>query len=133
IGNTSNLLAEHSLHSFNKKNFDKDTFSFSNKSAKIASIIERQNYQKKNLIDSDFIFDPLTDSDFLPVRDFINFFHNPAKYFVRNVLNASSYSDIKMLTDRELFKLDGLDNYKLNQDLFHYFLAEKKDDEIQDF
>ncbi len=77
-----------------------------------------------------FLEKPLAEVDYEQI-DFIellNFFKNPAQYFLKKRLKVSArIRDIADFGDSEPFILDALAGYKFNDELVNYFLADERD------
>ena len=123
------LLQENSLHSFNKINFQSGNSSYSAEEAELGRKLYQGKFNSWPFISSEFIYNPAEEAKTISIGDFISFFTNPSRYFIKNILDAGSYSDLRVLNDRELFSLNALDKYKLDQELFAHL--QKESDEKQ--
>jgi exodeoxyribonuclease V gamma subunit len=123
------LSIKHRLHPFNEKYFGEDDLkTYSGKHYEIASKI----YGEEPSIESEFIdikeIIPVSETKIISANNLISFFTHPCKYMAEYQLDVRDYDRFNEIESRELFKLKGLDRYKLDDLLFRQ-LAENKDAE----
>jgi exodeoxyribonuclease V gamma subunit len=116
------VLTEHPLQAFSPRYFsattaDKAFFSYSEANAEASrSILARRATEMPP-----FITDPLPQSEesngSLELRELIDFWKNPSKYFVRRRLGLSLWEREDCLSDIEPFDLDHLERYRIKEEL----------------
>jgi exodeoxyribonuclease V gamma subunit len=116
------LLVEHPLQAFSPRYFsspdtDERLFSYSEANAEASrSITARRGTEMPP-----FISDPLPQIDesnrSLELRELIDFWKSPSKYFVRKRLGLSLWERDSCLSDNEPFQLDNLEKYRIKQEL----------------
>ena len=116
------LLVEHSLHAFSPRYFpfpavDEQLFSYSKPNAEASRSITARHVTEM----PPFITDPLPQIDesnrSLELRELIDFWKSPCKYFVKKRLGLSLWEGDNCLSDNEPFELDNLEKYRIKQDL----------------
>lgn len=121
------LAIKHRLHPFNKKYFDQnDLRTYSEKHFEIASKIQERAPSKAPLFIDKSEITTVSENEIISVSDIISFFGHPCKYLTENVLDVRNYDRFNQIESRELFKLKGLDRYKLDDLLFKH-LADERD------
>jgi len=115
-------LTEHPLHAFSPRYFSARTghenfFSYSEANAEASrSILARRATEMPP-----FITDPLPQTEeadgSVELRDLIDFWKNPARYFVRKRLGLSLWENDDCLSDIEPFDVDHLERYHIKQEL----------------
>jgi exodeoxyribonuclease V gamma subunit len=115
---TEQIITEHPLHPFSPEYFkgDNKLFSFSeeNRAAAEASISTRS--QGKNKIME--LPKPPDIARSISLGDLINFFMNPSKFLLTKRLNIfADTNDTDELEEREIFKLDKLQEYLIKEEL----------------
>jgi len=119
-GEEQEQIVRHSLHPFNKKYFDEtglNSYSESNRNLAQKMLLENQDHPVL-FTDRAWSSDPSNATDIVHISDIIKFFTHPSKYLLQNVLNIKNYNSFSEVIDREQFKLQGLDRYKLDDYLF---------------
>ena len=113
-------IIKHSLHPFNSKYFSvEQPHSYSEVNKKIAlKMGEGRNMSQSPFFESNFELHPSGDANELLISDFVFFFKSPPKYLLQNKLSVSDYDQFREITDRESFKLNSLERYKLDYLLF---------------
>jgi exodeoxyribonuclease V gamma subunit len=116
------VLTEHPLQAFSPRYFsdagvDERLFSYSGANAEASrSITARRTPEMPP-----FITDPLPQIEesnrSLELRELIDFWKNPSKYFVRKRLGLSLWERDDCLSDNEPFQLDNLEKYLIKQEL----------------
>ncbi|MBO6586517.1 MAG: exodeoxyribonuclease V subunit gamma [Gracilimonas sp.] len=113
-------IIRHSLHPFNKQYFVGDNpNSYSDINRQLSERMQKGKREGQPV----FIDPKLTSIEKDPqeqthLSDLISFFISPSKYILQNQLSLSSYNKFKEISDRESFKLNSLDRYKLDHLLF---------------
>ncbi|MAL16298.1 MAG: hypothetical protein CL670_11030 [Balneola sp.] len=113
-------IIRHSLHPFNKKYFDgKGLKSYSDSNLNLAQKMQLESQDHPILFtDGAWSSDSHNTTDIVHISDIINYFSHPSKYLLQNELNIKNYNSFNEVIDREQFKLQGLDRYKLDDYLF---------------
>jgi exodeoxyribonuclease V gamma subunit len=114
-------LTEHPLQAFSPRYFSRGVaerfFSYSEANAEASRSITGRGATAM----PPFITDPLPQIEeakrSLELRDLIDFWKNPSKYFVRKRLSLSLWENDDTLSDNEPFELDHLDQYHIKQEL----------------
>lgn len=133
FGNSSNILVYHTLQRFSSGNFDSHSGTYSSESARLANHLARDRKQEIPMLSQDFKYDIAEDKDRFSIHEFIAFFTNPSKYFIRQILDANAYSDFTLLEDRELFKPEGLKKYFLNEELLKLLKKTEQGEKVQNY
>ena len=116
------VLTEHPLQAFSPRYFsasaaDKDFFSYSGANAETSRSISARRATEM----PPFITDPLPQMEepngSLELRELIDFWKNPSKYFVRKRLGLSLWEREDCLSDIEPFDLDNLERYRIKEEL----------------
>lgn len=116
------LLVGHPLHAFSPRYFsapagDERLFSYSEANAEASRSITAARAAEM----PSFITDPLPQLDesnrSLELRELIDFWKSPSKYFVRKRLGLSLWEQDNCLSDDEPFELDNLEKYRIKQEL----------------
>jgi exodeoxyribonuclease V gamma subunit len=116
------VLTEHPLQAFSPRYFsgraaDRRFFSYSEANAEASRSISAGRATAM----PPFITDPLPQMEELKgsveLRELIDFWKNPSKYFVRKRLGLSLWESEDCLSDVEPFDLDHLERYKIKEEL----------------
>ena len=116
------VLTEHPLHAFSSRYFmspraDERLFSYSEANAEASRSITAMRTPEM----PPFIADPLPQIEeskrSLELRELIDFWKNPSKYFVKKRLGLSLWERHDCLSDNEPFQLDNLEKYRIRQEL----------------
>lgn len=116
------VLTEHPLQAFSPRYFsaagaDEHLFSYSEANAEASRSITARGAPGM----PPFITDPLPQIEesnrTLELRELIDFWKNPSKYFVRKRLGLSLWERDDCLSDNEPFQLDNLEQYLIKQEL----------------
>ena len=116
------VLTEHPLQAFSPRYFsaarmDERFFSYSEANAEASRSITARGTPTM----PPFITDPLPQIEesnrSLELRELIDFWKNPSKYFVRKRLGLSLWESDDCLSDNEPFELDNLEQYLIKQEL----------------
>jgi exodeoxyribonuclease V gamma subunit len=122
------VLTEHPLHAFSPRYFsspgiDERFFSYSEANAEAS----RSTNVTREPVMRPFITDPLPQIEEpnrnLELRDLIDFWRNPSKYFLRSRLGLTLRKTDDCLSDNEPFQLDNLEQYRIKQELLEEELA----------
>ena len=122
------MVTEHSLQAFSPKYFKAEhsspLFSYSQRNLDIAKrLINSESEYTGFLIDE--LPDPDPDYKRLTVNSLIHFFQHPAKYLLQNRFGIYLNQDKILDEDREPFRLQGLEGYRIGQDLLDRYLNQK--------
>jgi exodeoxyribonuclease V gamma subunit len=111
------LVVEHPLQAFSRRYFTGGRmFSYSADNCDAGSIAESDRKSPLPLIRSP-LAEPGAEWREIDLAQLIEFFSNPAKFFVRNRLGLQLRREARETMDREPFQLDPLDRYGLEQTL----------------
>ena len=116
------LVVDHPLHAFSPRYFnssERSLFSYSEENL----LASRQLSEAKK--ESPFFIEPLPPIEkeaFLDLDRLIRFFANPCRFLLEERLGLHLDASIKTIPDRELFRLDPLNQYFLNQQLLESYL-----------
>lgn len=104
------LVVCHPLQPFSHQYFDgeSDFFSYSHNSLETAEALTIPPTNPGTWWQGEVVSDP---TETIEIQDFFAFFQNPQRYFVRKILSLGLIGIGPDTEERELFKLDGLDNY----------------------
>ncbi|HEX7515778.1 MAG TPA: exodeoxyribonuclease V subunit gamma [Chthoniobacterales bacterium] len=125
------VLTEHPLHAFSPRYFsfpgvDGRFFSYSEANAEASRSINAMRTPEM----PPFITDPLPQIEEqdrnVELRELIDFWGNPSRYFVRSRLGLTLRKTGDCLSDNEPFQLDNLEKYRINQELLEQELAADK-------
>jgi exodeoxyribonuclease V gamma subunit len=114
----SNLVTEHPLQPFSPVCFmgSRGVFSYSGESCRAAhSLISEHNPPRPFISHSAPLF--RENSGTISVSDLIRFFRHPVRFFVTTTLGVRLDEEEEKQDDTELFTLDGLTKYELEQTL----------------
>jgi exodeoxyribonuclease V gamma subunit len=115
---TEHLITQQKLQAFNLEYFRKDS--------------KLHSYSKENFLAGKGLIQPRADSNFIrknlstPTEDFRNleietliaFFSHPVKFFLQRRLGIYLDESTGLLDEKENFNVNGLEKYKMGQDLF---------------
>ncbi len=128
-------IIRHSLHPFNKQYFEGDTpHSYSDLNRRLS-----ENMQKGKLEEypaftgQNHLLSEEKLAQKIHISDLISFFTNPSKYLLQNRLSLSYYDDFKEISDRESFKLNNLERYKLDHLLFEMLQKNEGADTVKKY
>lgn len=122
---TQDIITEHRLQAFSSKYFtDDQLFTYSSTQQKISQRLVQGNDTAPSFIDSD-LSEPDDDWKQLSVEDLISFFQHPAKFLLRKRLGIYLHEEEVLTEDRELFALERLNKYRVEQELLERFLKEE--------
>ncbi len=126
----------HHLHPFSTHYFEteKNKFSYSGVNLKLAKEIhEHDAFEGKAFMEPSFEIPEEPENKKINISDMISFFTHPSKYLLYNILGLNNYSEFKQITDRETFKINGLERYNLDDFLFRKLTPGKPDDKVYNF
>ncbi|TYP95339.1 DNA helicase/exodeoxyribonuclease V, gamma subunit [Fodinibius salinus] len=122
---SGDMVTEHRLQAFSPRYFmDGQLFSYSQSQQKIGQRLVGNRGESKSFIDGEL---PEPDDDWkkLSIGNLISFFQHPAKFLLRNRLGIYLDEEEVLTEDRELFALERLDKYRVEQALLEQFLKEQ--------
>lgn len=123
---TEHIITEHPLHPFSPQYFKGGNkfFSFSEENCAAAEASLSNRGDRKNIIAE--LPPPPDMARSISLNDLINFFMNPSKFLLTKRLNIfADANDGDELEEREIFKLDKLQEYLIKQELLEASLAGK--------
>jgi exodeoxyribonuclease V gamma subunit len=121
------ILTSHPLQAFSSAYFssgDRRLFSFSEENFDAFQALRRQDACTRPFVSAP-IAQPGIEWKHIDLAQLKRFFRNPAKFFCRERLGLSLSESVTVLDNREPLGLNGLDGYKLKQDLLRKRLAGK--------
>ena len=135
--NISDLIhIKHRLQPFNLDYFkgDPELYSFSKINFKAAKLLQNEKEQRLPFLKDKIIIEENKKDEVQSVEidDFIKFFNDPVKYFVNSTLGIYFEDSNEELEDSEPFSIDGLDNFKIKEDLVSK-LFEDEEFDIENF
>jgi exodeoxyribonuclease V gamma subunit len=122
-------VSEHRLHSFSPRYFDGKTrrlFSYSEANAAASRSLRAVSDQAPPGLFGQPLGEPGEEARRVGLKSLIDFFANPAKYFIRSRLRLSLEEDDDALDDSEPFELTALESYLVKQELVAQALDRKK-------
>lgn len=117
-GEESIPVLYHPLHPFSAKNYEHSAFHiYSEASAETARLMYGKSKEAPAFLNlTGLTINSETETD---LREVIQFFSHPARYMSGRQLGIRGYDDIAELSEREAFKLEGLDKYRLSHLLMY--------------
>lgn len=127
-------ITYHHLFPFNTHYFntEKYKFSYSGLNLKLAREMNKASEDKVFMEPSTEIPEE-SKNEKINISDIISFFTKPSKYLLYNELGLSNYSNFNQINDREMFKLNGLERYELDDLLFQKLVRGKSEKKVYDF
>lgn len=124
-----NILTEHplqpfSIRYFRKNNAEISLFSYSRKCGKIAENLANGINEGNGFLTS-ALPDPEPEHKKITLNELIRFFQHPAKFLLQNRFGIYLNQDKILDEDREPFRLQGLEGYRLGQDLLERQLNDR--------
>lgn len=120
------LVRIHCLQAFSPAYFDgtrDDLVSYSNANAQAAGVFRKREKESAIFL-SEPLPEPPAEQRNITVDDLLLFFKNPARWFVQKRLGTYTGSDRERLLDTELFVVDGLDKYSLDDRLLNLAIGQ---------
>ncbi len=114
----NSLFTQHPLQAFNQQYFLKDSDLFSYNADWLAVHAKKD---KTNLTCNINEADDAPNTDVL-MEDLIQFYLQPAKYYLNKVLKVNLYFESDVLEDDEPFELDFLQQYQVKLDVIKHFI-----------
>lgn len=122
------LVTEHPLQSFSPRYFsgaEEKLFSYSSEACRIASSISQRAGGEVKALSGMQVKLPLSKEEMpgeVTGRDLVSFLENPSRHFLRGRLGIAIESLAEEEGDEELFSIQGLEKYFLQQDLLERYL-----------
>ncbi len=132
LKNSGEHFINHKLHGFDPYYFRK-LCSYSVKRRDVSKRVHSLNVRKDVFLPDNLSMGDSKDDAIITVQDIIRFFSYPCKYFLSNVLKVHDTYHENELEDREVFKLTGLEKYKLDQLLLDGNLKDVPLGRLQDY
>ena len=114
LKNHKKHFIDHKLHEFDISYYQEPS-SYSKKGKNISREVYSKNIKKDVFYPYNFVVGRAKNEDIINLQDMISFFSHPCKYYLSNTLRLRDAYYEDQVEDREVFKLSGLDKYKLNQ------------------
>jgi exodeoxyribonuclease V gamma subunit len=116
------VLTEHPLQAFSPRYFsasaaDKGFFSYSEANAEASRSISAKRATEMPPFITDSLPQLEESNGSVELRDLIDFWKNPARYFVRKRLGLSLWENEDCLSDIEPFDVDHLERYRIKEEL----------------
>ncbi|HKK45881.1 MAG TPA: exodeoxyribonuclease V subunit gamma [Balneolaceae bacterium] len=128
---SDSLINKHPLQAFSPAYFKGDKFfSYSESQRKISEELLNEN-ARTGIFMNTKLDEPGVERKSLSLNEFISFFQHPARYLFRQRLGIYLGEEDVLTDDREPFKLSGLDNYQVGQELLDRFIKGKPLDEYR--
>ncbi len=111
-------VTQHPLHPFSTAYFDgsrPELFSYNGYYHRTAEILQQDPIKDGPWLQSQL--QPV--DDVIELRELFNFYRNPQRYFVRNCLGINLDLDYKLPDENELFEIQGLGKYEVEQELLN--------------
>jgi len=124
------IIVQHPLQAFNHRYFNRSSplFSYSKLALETAKQRQKQIQPKPICWWSEINELSIPEINHIYLADFLAFFKNPQRWFVERQLQFSPLNINEMATELEVFELDSLDNYLLNQAWVEYYLKAETTD-----
>ncbi|MGK0289906.1 MAG: exodeoxyribonuclease V gamma subunit [bacterium] len=127
------FVTQHSLQAFNPTYFSEEQdntgkiFSFSEENLAAAkSLLEQYKQKSVTALFADGISIEREETVEVDVDQLVRFYRNPADFFLKYQLGFTFPKEEGVLSDSEVFKLDGLEKYSVKATLAENFLREKQ-------
>ncbi|SMO33822.1 DNA helicase/exodeoxyribonuclease V, gamma subunit [Gracilimonas mengyeensis] len=128
------VVKRHYLHAFNSRYFEQgkaDTYS--GLSHHLAKTLKLKQHEPAPFLEESFKEINLFQDEEITVQDLIYFFTHPSKYFVQNYLQLFDYDNFNDITDRELFKVGGLERYQLRTFLAEGLVEDLEEEQLLEY
>ena len=111
------IVTNHHLHRFNSNYFNNDSkkYSYSKLSYHESKACYGSKHKYQLFAQTPVVAEQMTRH--ITVEDFISFFKNPARYFIKNVLGISLAENVNDIASDEPFSINGLERYQLTNEL----------------
>ena len=111
------ILTKHHLHRFHNNYFNNDSkkYSYSKLSYHESKAWYGSKHRYHLLVQTPVAVDQMPFH--ITMDDFISFFKNPARYFIKNVLGISLAENVNDIASDEPFSINGLEHYQLTNEL----------------
>jgi exodeoxyribonuclease V gamma subunit len=123
------LVTDHRLHSFSPRYFDGKVdrlFSYSEANAAASRSLSALSNERAPGFFGEPLPDPGEEARRVELLNLIEFFGNPAKYFIRRRLRLNLFEEDDVLEENELFELSPLESYILKEELVNQALANQR-------
>lgn len=122
------LVQKHKLQSFSSsylsRNINKNLFTYSNQDKRIATVLHQKVTKKLRFMERS-LSKPDESYKTVSVRELISFFQHPARYLLQQRLGINLREGEVLDEDRERFKLNGLQQYQIGQEILEEYLADQ--------
>ncbi|OIP93078.1 MAG: exodeoxyribonuclease V subunit gamma [Syntrophaceae bacterium CG2_30_58_14] len=118
------LLTRHHLHPFHPSYFSGDAklFSYSAENCAAAgSLVDPSRAERK--FATELLPEPETGWREISTADLITFFRNPSKYLMKRRIGLSLDEGPEILREKELFRIGGMERYRLGESLLEHALG----------
>ncbi|MEE9337528.1 MAG: exodeoxyribonuclease V subunit gamma, partial [Methylococcaceae bacterium] len=118
------LITKHPLQAFSHRYFDKssDFSSFSKTHYETAVSLDKTKYQPEQWWQGSL---DTKIPDIIELNDLFSFYRHPQNYFLQRKLGLNFGAIAEDIDERELFELNGLDLYEINQQWIEHRLNDK--------
>jgi exodeoxyribonuclease V gamma subunit len=124
----TNLLVRHPLHPFSRQYFrdsgDSRLFSYDSYNCKTAETLSKGRVESETWWQGSLT----GEIEKVQLADLLRFYANPQKYFIKNCLGIRLDAGEELPEEREMFELDGLDKYHLEQQMIRSAIGGELDD-----
>lgn len=132
LKNSGEHFINHKLHGFDPYYYSKP-YSYSVKQRDVSKRVHSSNVRNEVFLPHNLALGDSKADTIITVQDIISFFVYPCKYFLSNMLKVHNAYYENELGDREVFKLTGLEKYKLDQLLLDGSLKDVPVGQLQDY
>ncbi|MGB1311170.1 MAG: exodeoxyribonuclease V subunit gamma [Leucothrix sp.] len=133
----SRVLTKHPLQAFSPRYFlpDSDLFSYSHNAAEVATALQQTRSHSDDFWwQGDLLAADVPEAAMqVDLDDLFRFFHNPQRYFVEKHLQLRTKNDTDLLNETEVFELNHLERYWIDQEWIERQLYSKSTDEKIDY
>lgn len=123
IPKEQSMIQKHPLQPFSKTYFDA-LYTFDQASAEAAKAFSNKATEPKKWWDWQNDSRPSTSVERVSLQDFLQFFRDPQKYFVENIIDIRFQALTESVQTTERFTLNALENFQINDTLLKAQLAD---------
>lgn len=124
-------IMEHRLQSYSRTYFDRESdaelFSYSAEQREVADTLADDETGAPLFLENP-LPDPGEEAKHLSMAELISFFRHPSRYLIRERLDLYMGDEERYWEDREPFRLEGLERYRLEQELLDRHLEDRSID-----
>lgn len=118
------IVVKHPLHPFSTRYFSKDSYRLYSYSEENFDIAQNLHHEFKP--ERDWWHGGMeVQKECVDLAEFMKFYRNPQLFFLENCLGVSPGKRVELPEDRELFVVEGLDSFLINQEILEKTLEDK--------